>query len=162
MTRQKATLGPKDPVTLAQISDVAALYNGIGQNARAVKMFEELLPLQEAVSGPGDPRTLQTQWLYGAALKDAGRLATDPPNGLFQGETVMIAGTGAQTATQSRWGDYSSLSVDPADDCTFWFTTQYYTAASAANSFGWVTGIGRFTFPSCTPIATGPVRCHEV
>ncbi len=91
------------------------------------------------------------------SMRYAGRLATDPPNGLFQGETVMIAGTGAQTATQSRWGDYSALSVDPADDCTFWFTSQYYTAASAANSFGWVTGIGRFTFPTCTPISTGTI-----
>ncbi|MEA2600211.1 MAG: hypothetical protein QOF89_1203 [Acidobacteriota bacterium] len=92
------------------------------------------------------------------SIRYAGRLATDPPGGLFQGETVLIAGTGAQTATQSRWGDYSALSVDPADDCTFWYTTEYYTSASAAvSSFGWVTGIGRFTFPSCTPVATGTI-----
>ncbi|HEX9940485.1 MAG TPA: carboxypeptidase-like regulatory domain-containing protein, partial [Thermoanaerobaculia bacterium] len=92
------------------------------------------------------------------SMRYAGRLATDPPGGLFQGETVMIAGTGVQTATQSRWGDYSALSVDPEDDCTFWFTSEYYTAASATNSFGWVTGIGRFTFPTCTPIATGTIQ----
>lgn len=92
------------------------------------------------------------------SIRYAGRLATDPAGGLFQGETVLIAGTGAQTATQSRWGDYSALSVDPADDCTFWFTTQYYTSASAAtSSFGWVTGIGRFTFSQCTPVATGTI-----
>ncbi len=92
------------------------------------------------------------------SIRYAGRLATDPPGGLAQGETVMVAGTGAQTATQSRWGDYSALSVDPDDDCTFWFTSEYYTAASAAtSSFGWVTGIGRFTFPACTPVATGTI-----
>jgi subtilisin-like proprotein convertase family protein len=92
------------------------------------------------------------------SVRYAGRLATDPPGGLFQGETVLIAGTGAQTATQSRWGDYSGLSVDPDDDCTFWVTNEYYTAASAAtSSFGWVTGIGRFTFPTCTPAATGTI-----
>jgi subtilisin-like proprotein convertase family protein len=92
------------------------------------------------------------------SVRYAGRLATDPPGGLFQGETVLIAGTGAQTATQSRWGDYSGLSVDPADDCTFWVTNEYYTAASAAtSSFGWVTGIGSFTFPSCTPASTGTI-----
>ncbi len=91
------------------------------------------------------------------SIRYAGRLATDPPGGLFQGETVLIAGTGAQTATQSRWGDYSALTVDPDDDCTFWYTSEYYTAASATNSFGWVTGIGRFTFPSCTPAATGTI-----
>ncbi|HEV8579257.1 MAG TPA: proprotein convertase P-domain-containing protein [Thermoanaerobaculia bacterium] len=92
------------------------------------------------------------------SMRYAGRLATDPPGGLTQGETVMVAGTGAQTATQSRWGDYSALSVDPDDDCTFWFTSEYYTAASAAtSSFGWVTGIGRFTFSECTPAATGTI-----
>lgn len=92
------------------------------------------------------------------SIRYAGRLASDPAGGLFQGETVMVAGTGAQTATQSRWGDYSALSVDPDDDCTFWYTNEYYTAASAAtSSFGWVTGIGRFTFPTCTPAATGTI-----
>jgi subtilisin-like proprotein convertase family protein len=92
------------------------------------------------------------------SIRYAGRLATDPPNGLFQGETIMVAGTGVQTATQSRWGDYSALSVDPEDDCTFWFTNEYYTAASqATSSFGWVTGIGSFTFPSCTPVAAGNI-----
>jgi subtilisin-like proprotein convertase family protein len=92
------------------------------------------------------------------SIRYAGRLATDPPGGLAQGETVLIAGTGVQTATQSRWGDYSALSVDPADDCTFWVTNEYYTAASqATSSFGWVTGIGRFTFPSCTPVQTGTI-----
>lgn len=89
----------------------------------------------------------------------AARLASDPPNGLFQGEAILIAGTGVQTHTASRWGDYSALSVDPADDCTFWFTTEYYTAASqAASSAGWLTRIGSFTLPSCTPAQTGRIE----
>ena len=93
------------------------------------------------------------------SLRYAGRLASDPPNGLFQGETTLLAGTGSQTATQSRWGDYSSLNVDPVDDCTFWYTTQYYTAASAAiSSFGWLTAVGNFTFPSCTPAERGTLQ----
>jgi subtilisin-like proprotein convertase family protein len=97
------------------------------------------------------------------SVRYAGRLATDPPGGLFQGETVLVAGTGSQTATQSRWGDYSALSVDPEDDCTFWYTNEHYTAASAAtSSFGWVTGIGRFTFPTCTPAATGTIAGNVV
>src|SRR5213082_2434420 len=42
-------------------------------------------------------------------------------------------------------GDYSGLSVDPSDDCTFWYTTEYYTAASQATSTGgWLTRIGSF------------------
>jgi CARDB len=90
------------------------------------------------------------------SIRYAGRLVTDPPNGLFQGEGTLIAGTGVQTTTNSRWGDYSALSLDPVDDCTFWYTTEYYTAASqASSSVGWLTRVGSFKFPSCTARATG-------
>lgn len=84
------------------------------------------------------------------SMRYAGRLATDPSGGLFQGERSFVAGTGVQTNTGSRWGDYSALNVDPADDCTFWFTSEYYTASSqASSSVGWLTRIGRFRFPEC-------------
>ena len=85
-------------------------------------------------------------------IRYAGRLASDPPGGLFQGEQTMIAGTGVQTTTNNRWGDYSGMGVDPVDDCTFWFTDEYYTAASQATSAaGWLTRIGSFKVnPSCT------------
>ena len=89
-------------------------------------------------------------------IRYAGRLATDPPGGLTQGESTLIAGTGVQTSTGNRWGDYSSLTVDPADDCTFWYTTEYYTAAGqAASTVGWQTRIGRFKFAECTPAEMG-------
>ncbi|HYU33073.1 MAG TPA: proprotein convertase P-domain-containing protein [Thermoanaerobaculia bacterium] len=92
------------------------------------------------------------------SIRYAGRLATDPPNGLFQGEASLITGTGVQTNTGSRWGDYSALSVDPADDCTFWYTTEYYTAASqASSSVGWLTRIGTFVMPGCTPAEKGAI-----
>jgi subtilisin-like proprotein convertase family protein len=84
------------------------------------------------------------------SMRYAGRLATDPSGGLFQGERSLITGSGVQTNTGSRWGDYSALNVDPADDCTFWFTSEYYSAASqAGSSIGWLTRIGRFRFPEC-------------
>jgi hypothetical protein len=92
------------------------------------------------------------------SIRYAGRLATDPPNGLFQGEGTLIAGTGVQTNTGSRWGDYSALSIDPVDDCTFWYSTEYYTAASQAASsvgVGWLTRVGSFKFASCGARATG-------
>jgi subtilisin-like proprotein convertase family protein len=89
----------------------------------------------------------------------AARLATDPPGGLFQGEAILINGTGVQTDSGSRWGDYSSLNVDPADDCTFWFTSEYYTAASQASSaVGWLTRIGTFSLPGCTPVELGKIE----
>lgn len=84
------------------------------------------------------------------SIRYAGRLASDPPNGLFQGEAVLAVGSGVQRGTAGRWGDYSALSVDPSDDCTFWYTTEYYTAASQASSeVGWLTRVGSFKFPNC-------------
>src|SRR5207247_2363480 len=54
-------------------------------------------------------------------IRYAGRRATDPINVLSQGEAHLFDGTGSQTLTGSRWGDYSDLTVDPVDDCTFWY-----------------------------------------
>jgi hypothetical protein len=89
-------------------------------------------------------------------IRYAGRLVSDPPNGLFQGEAVLIPGTGVNTTTNSRWGDYSNLAVDPVDDCTFWYTTEYVTLASQLTSpAGWLTRVGSFKYPSCTTRPTG-------
>jgi hypothetical protein len=84
-------------------------------------------------------------------IRYAGRLASDPPGGLAQGEAVLQAGSGVQTTTNNRWGDYSGLTVDPTDDCTFWYTNEYYTPASQATSAaGWLTRIGSFKVnPDC-------------
>jgi uncharacterized repeat protein (TIGR01451 family) len=86
----------------------------------------------------------------------AGRLIGDPPSELSQGEGRLVTGTGSQTGSL-RWGDYSSLSVDPADDCTFWYTQEYYPATSP---YGWHTRIGSFRFPTCgaLPTITGTDR----
>ncbi len=81
-------------------------------------------------------------------IRYAGRLAGDPAGTLAQGEATVIAGTGSQTMTSNRWGDYSDLTVDPVDDCTFWYTSEYY---ATTGSFNWRTRIGSFKFPSCTP-----------
>ena len=62
---------------------------------------------------------------------------------------TLIAGAGSQTSTGDRWGDYSALTVDPVDDHTFWFTSEYYTATASVN---WKTRIGSFKFPPQAPI----------
>jgi hypothetical protein len=85
----------------------------------------------------------------------AGRLATDPLNTLPQTERVMIAGAGSQVnncggAPCERWGDYSAMSVDPVDDCTFWYTNEYYSSQANGNVGNWQTRIGSFKFPSCS------------
>lgn len=65
--------------------------------------------------------------------------------GTLGNESTLIAGGGSQTGS-NRWGDYSSMNVDPADDCTFWYTNEYYQTSSAS---GWRTRIGAFKIPSC-------------
>ena len=75
-----------------------------------------------------------------------GRLASDPLGLMTQGENIMVAGSGVQTGTASRWGDYASLVLDPSDDCTFWFTTEYVATSGRVS---WLTRIGSFKFPSC-------------
>jgi hypothetical protein len=83
-----------------------------------------------------------------------GRLASDAPGTMAQGETVIAAGAGVETGTISagvaanHWGAWSSMSVDPKDDCTFWYTQEYYTATG---SFNWATRIGAFKFDRCKP-----------
>ena len=75
----------------------------------------------------------------------AGRLLTDPPGTLGQGEATMFAGTGVQLDTVNRWGDYTAMCLDPADDATFWYTNQYYNT-SPVTGFAWKTKIGAFKF----------------
>jgi len=79
-------------------------------------------------------------------IRYAGRLAKDPKGLLAQGESVLHSGSGSQTGSAGRWGDYSDLSVDPTDDCTFWYTTEYMPSTSY-NS--WATRIGSFKFSGC-------------
>ncbi|HKH45443.1 MAG TPA: hypothetical protein VKM72_12325 [Thermoanaerobaculia bacterium] len=53
---------------------------------------------------------------------------------------------GTQQSSSNRWGDYASMSVDPSDGCTFWFTTEYY---SNSGTFDFKTRIGSFKQPGC-------------
>ncbi|MBI5305242.1 MAG: hypothetical protein HY868_24135 [Chloroflexi bacterium] len=82
------------------------------------------------------------------AIRYTGRLASDPLNTLTQGEISLIDGTGAQINGFNRWGDYSAMTVDPVDDCTFWYTNQYYETTSNL----WQTRIGSFMLPGCPHI----------
>ena len=83
------------------------------------------------------------------SIRYAGRLWSDPPGTLPQAEATLQAGTGSQTVPLNRWGDYSTVSVDPTDGCTFWYTQQYL---AANGTFNWRTRIGSFRFPGCTNV----------
>ena len=83
-------------------------------------------------------------------IRYTGRLAGDDLGQMTLGEGVIVNGTGVQRTTNSRWGDYTSLNVDPVDDCTFWYVNEYYTAAGQASStVGWQTHIASFKLPGC-------------
>jgi len=79
-------------------------------------------------------------------VRYTGRLVSDPLGTMGQGEGVIINGTGSQTGGGSRWGDYTSLNVDPIDDCTFWHVNQYLPTTSGN---GWRLRVGAFRFDEC-------------
>jgi hypothetical protein len=83
-------------------------------------------------------------------IRYTGRLAGDTLGTMTLGEAVIINGSGVQTTTNSRWGDYTSMNIDSVDDCTFWYVNEYYTAAGQASSAaGWQTRIASFKLPGC-------------
>lgn len=91
-----------------------------------------------------------------------GRLDGDPFGQMTQGEGVIVNGSGYQTHSSGRWGDYSHLSVDPMDDCTFWYTQEYYATTGSAP---WRTRIGSFKLRECgsggntPPVASFTFSC---
>jgi hypothetical protein len=79
-------------------------------------------------------------------IRFTGRLARDPANQMTQGEGVIVNGGGSQTDPAARWGDYTSMNIDPGDDCSFWYVNEYYQTTSAR---GWQTRIASFRLPGC-------------
>ena len=94
-------------------------------------------------------------------IRYTGRLAGDPLGQMTLGEGVIINGTGVQTTTNSRWGDYTSMNVDPVDDCTFWYVNEYYEVSGLPlplppaplpppfTTAPWQTRIASFKLPGC-------------
>ncbi len=89
------------------------------------------------------------------SIRFSGRRASDAADTLTLTEMELKAGEGSQNGA-NRWGDYSSLSVDPTDDCTMWYTTEYYKTADD-NSTGWSTYIGSFKFDDCVAGPSGKI-----
>ena len=84
------------------------------------------------------------------SLVYAGRVPSDTL-GTLESEVELKAGAGSQSSGgYDRWGDYASVTVDPTDDCTFWFTQEYLKATGQNQGFNWSTAIGSFVFPGCS------------
>jgi hypothetical protein len=116
--------------------------------------------------GTHDPNDGVDRWMGSASVDQSGdialgysassgslnpsiRYATRAPGdaaGTLQAEVTMTAGGGVQTSSSHRWGDYSAMSVDPVNGCTFWYTNEYYGANSSSN---WQTRVGNFDYPGC-------------
>ena len=84
------------------------------------------------------------------SLRVAGRLRSDLRNQL-QAESTMIIGSGSQTTRSNgtaltRWGDYTTMQIDPSDDCTFWYIGQYLANDGV---FNWRTRIASYKFNGC-------------
>jgi len=84
----------------------------------------------------------------------------DDPLGQMRNERTLVVGLGSQInedkqEATDRWGDYSSVSVDPSDDCTFWITNQFQSqkgvqdSNGTRNTYDWSTSIGTIKFSGC-------------
>lgn len=117
---------------------------------------------QQGTFGPDS----NTRWMASLAMDQAGDMAlgyslssssvypsvyftgrvSGDPLGSMEGEQSVVSGSGSQTGGQNRWGDYSAMTVDPVDDCTFWYTQEYI---QSTGSFNWNTRIANLIFPNC-------------
>ncbi len=79
------------------------------------------------------------------AVAVAGRIFTDP-HGTLSPDQIAVTGSGSQPDTSNRWGDYSTMSIDPTDNCTFYYTTEYY---NVTQTFDWSTDISSWKFSNC-------------
>jgi hypothetical protein len=79
------------------------------------------------------------------AIACAGRKVGDPL-GTLSAEVFSVQGTGSQPDTSNRWGDYSTVAIDPTDNCTLYYTTEYYMLTQR---FDWSTDISSWKFPNC-------------
>jgi len=79
------------------------------------------------------------------SIEYVGRIPTDA-KGSMESAKLIIAGGGVQQSSFNRWGDYSSMAIDPTDDCTFWYAQEYY---KTNGSFNFSTRLASFKFTTC-------------
>lgn len=146
---QQSTYAPSTPhrwmgsIAMDKVGNLA-----IGYSVSSTTIFPGI---RYANRGPADPlSTLGAEVrLHDGTGSQRCKLANgrcDCPLRDESGNPVVDASGNTRCDTVTRWGDYSALTVDPTDDCTFWYTTEYQKENGA---FNWHTRIGSFTLPSC-------------
>ena|SRR5688572_22257819 len=145
-----------------------AVGGGTGEVGAAIRWFELRVIggawtlFQEGTHDPGDGHD---RFIGSIAMDGAGNIAMGysvsssllhpniryatrtpaDPLGTLQPEAILVNPNGSQTGS-NRWGDYSAMSVDPANDCSFWYTNEFYRRNSSTT---WGTAVGVFTMPNC-------------
>ncbi len=84
---------------------------------------------------------------YYPSIKYSGREIADSLGTMPNYDLNIMDGSYSKTGDE-RWGDYSGMAVDPTDDCTFWFTTEYMTSSSTCG-----TRVAAFQFGACTTLS---------
>jgi uncharacterized membrane protein len=146
---------------------IIASHSITSGTSAAVRWYEIRTPLTPTVFQQGTFAPDATfRWMNSAAQDSAGNIAVGysassstinpgirftarspgDPLGSMGAEQTILNGTGSQTTGLSRWGDYSSLSVDPIDDCTMWYVQEF---EKANGTFNWSTRIANFKFVGC-------------
>ena len=151
--------------------------------AGALSVFDQGTHAPDPVSGTG-----RNRWMASIAQDNTGNialgfsrsgvLATEFPDIVWagrtggqtaagtmnEGEATMFASTGIQNIGNGRWGDYSAMTIDPVDDCTFWYTSEWRDSINNGigtnNGFKWSTRIGNFKFPACTAQPKGQIAAN--
>ena len=146
--------------------------DGAGARGSAARWYEVRSPFAAAPTlfqnATYDPGAAGDRWMGSIAMDKNGNMMmgysyADGPGGKFpsiavtgrlrsdvrnrmQAEQIALTGTGSQTGTLTRWGDYTTMQIDPADDCTFWYIGQYL---STNGTFNWRTRVASFKFNGC-------------
>jgi len=146
---------------------IIASHSITSGTSAAIRWYEIRTPLTPTIFQQGTfAPDASFRWMSSAAQDGAGNIAVGysvssgtinpgirftarspgDPLGSMGAEQTILNGTGSQLANLNRWGDYSSISVDPVDDCTMWYVNEY---EKTSGTFNWSTRIANFKFTGC-------------
>ena len=124
-------------------ADPPAIYNNVNFNPDATNRWMGSAA-SDKLGNVALGYSVSSGTLY-PGIRIAGRLRNDMRN-FVRGEMNVQTGSGSQTSSVERWGDYNTMQIDPSDDCTFWYTNEYFVTTSSAD---WATRIIGFKFNNC-------------